>query len=58
MVPFTTQQIDAAIEAQWNAIPCHVPWKEYLASHKEREAILEGQRKCMLAALMAAQEAA
>jgi hypothetical protein len=46
--------IDAALEAYWNGIPCHVDWKEYLSKHPDRDAVLATHRKLMRAAIAAA----
>lgn len=40
-----TDPIDAAIEAQWDAIPCHVPWRDYIASHPRRDEVLATMRR-------------
>lgn len=43
--------IDRANRALWNAIPCHVDYDTYLASHPQKDAVLETQRRVMRAAL-------
>jgi len=53
-VNITDEAIDAAVEAQWNAIPCHVPWSEYIAKHPHSEQIKMRVREYMRCALKAA----
>ena len=44
--------IDRASRALWNAIPCHVDYDTYLASHPQKDVIIATQRRIMRAALV------
>ena len=46
-----TAAIDAAIAAKWAACPGRTLWAEYLASHPERERMLEVSRALMRTAI-------
>ena len=46
-----TEVIDRANRALWNAIPCHVDYDTYLASHPQKEQVIATQRRIMRAAL-------
>ena len=46
-----TEIIDRAYRALWNAIPCHIDYDTYIASHPQKEAVLATQRRIIRAAL-------
>ena len=53
----TDAQVDAAIEAHFNALPFHVPFATYLTHHTEkaRAETMQVMRRQMRAALEAAE---